>query len=39
VKLPEAVPIDANLRDDFMTKTQPFLASLDLPIGPALVSR
>jgi murein DD-endopeptidase MepM/ murein hydrolase activator NlpD len=39
VKLPEAVPIDANLRDEFMTKTRPYLASLDLPIGPALVSR
>jgi murein DD-endopeptidase MepM/ murein hydrolase activator NlpD len=39
VKLPEAVPIDAKLRDEFMTKTQPYLASLDLPIGPALVAR
>jgi murein DD-endopeptidase MepM/ murein hydrolase activator NlpD len=39
VKLPEAVPIDANIRDDFMTKTQPYLASLDLPVGPALVAR
>jgi murein DD-endopeptidase MepM/ murein hydrolase activator NlpD len=39
VKLPEAVPIDAKLRDDFMRKTQPILASLDMPIGPALVAR
>jgi murein DD-endopeptidase MepM/ murein hydrolase activator NlpD len=39
VKLPEAVPIDANIRDDFITKTQPYLASLDLPVGPALVAR
>jgi len=39
VKLPETVPIDAQLRDDFMSKTQSSLASLDLPIGPALVAR
>jgi murein DD-endopeptidase MepM/ murein hydrolase activator NlpD len=39
VKLPEAVPIDAKLRDDFLAKTQPLVASLDLPVGPALVAR
>lgn len=39
VKLPEAVPIEANLRDDFLTKTQPLLVSLDMPVGPALVAR
>lgn len=39
VKLPEAVPIDMKLRPDFEAKTRGLIASLDLPVGPALVAR
>ena len=39
VKFPEAVPIDAALRGDFLAKTQPLLARLETPRGPLLVSR
>ena len=39
VKLPDAVPIDASLRADFLAKTGPLLGTLYLPVGPSLVSR
>jgi murein DD-endopeptidase MepM/ murein hydrolase activator NlpD len=39
VKLPDANPIDAALRDDFLRQTGPLIASLELVYGPALVSR
>jgi len=39
VQLPAAAPIDAGLRDDFLTRTAPLLATLDTPQGPTLVSR
>ena len=39
VKFPEAVPIDAGLREDFLAQTAPLLATLDPPLGPALVAR
>ncbi len=39
VSLPDAVPIDASLRADFLAKTGPLLGSLYPPEGPALVSR
>jgi murein DD-endopeptidase MepM/ murein hydrolase activator NlpD len=39
VPLPDASPIEARLRDDFVAKSTPLLATLAAPIGPALVSR
>ncbi len=39
VSLPEAVPISAALRSDFLAKTGLLLATLFPPVGPALVSR
>jgi murein DD-endopeptidase MepM/ murein hydrolase activator NlpD len=39
VKFPEAVPIDAALREDFLAQTGTLLATLDPPLGPALVAR
>jgi len=39
VPLPDAAPIEARWRDDFLTRTAPLLATLEAPIGPALVAR
>jgi murein DD-endopeptidase MepM/ murein hydrolase activator NlpD len=39
VVLPGAAPIDARWREDFLTRSAPLLASLDIPAGPMLVSR
>jgi murein DD-endopeptidase MepM/ murein hydrolase activator NlpD len=39
VPLPAAEPIDARWLDDFQMRTQPLLASLLTPLGPALVAR
>ena len=39
VKLPEALPIDASVRADFLAKSAPLLASLEPPPGPQLVAR
>ena len=39
VVLPDAGPIDARWRDDFLARTLPLLGSLVAPLGPALVSR
>jgi len=39
VPLPSAEPIDARWRADFLTRSVPLLASLAVPIGPALVAR
>jgi murein DD-endopeptidase MepM/ murein hydrolase activator NlpD len=39
VQLPAAAPIDAELRDDFLARSAPLLATLDAPAGPQLVSR
>ena len=39
VALPDAAPIEAAWRDDFTAQSQPLLATLLLPLGPALVSR
>jgi murein DD-endopeptidase MepM/ murein hydrolase activator NlpD len=39
VILPGAEPIDARWREDFVTRSAPFLASLEVPAGPQLVSR
>lgn len=39
VPLPDAAPIDAQLRDDFLARSAPLLAALEPPQGPALVSR
>jgi murein DD-endopeptidase MepM/ murein hydrolase activator NlpD len=38
VALPAAAPIDARWREDFLARSAPLLASLDVP-GPMLVSR
>jgi murein DD-endopeptidase MepM/ murein hydrolase activator NlpD len=39
VPLPDASPIEARFREDFLAKSAPLLATLQPPIGPALVSR
>jgi murein DD-endopeptidase MepM/ murein hydrolase activator NlpD len=39
VPLPDAAPIEARFREDFLAKAAPLLATLAAPIGPALVSR
>ncbi len=39
VSLPDAEPIDARWRADFEARSAPLLASLEVPTGPALVSR
>jgi murein DD-endopeptidase MepM/ murein hydrolase activator NlpD len=39
VVLPGAEPIDARWRDDFLAHSAPLLASLEVPLGPQLVSR
>jgi murein DD-endopeptidase MepM/ murein hydrolase activator NlpD len=39
VPLPDASPIEARFREDFLAKSAPLLATLQAPIGPALVSR
>jgi murein DD-endopeptidase MepM/ murein hydrolase activator NlpD len=39
VPLPDASPIEARLRADFLAKSAPLLATLAEPIGSALVSR
>jgi murein DD-endopeptidase MepM/ murein hydrolase activator NlpD len=39
VPLPDASPIEARFREDFLDKSAPLLATLQAPIGPALVSR
>jgi len=39
VGLPDALPIEASLREDFRSRSEPLLASLYLPVGPALVAR
>jgi murein DD-endopeptidase MepM/ murein hydrolase activator NlpD len=39
VSLPDAEPIDARWRADFQARTASLLASLEVPVGPVLVSR
>jgi murein DD-endopeptidase MepM/ murein hydrolase activator NlpD len=39
VSLPDAEPIDARWRADFLARSAPLLASLEAPLGSALVSR
>ncbi len=39
VVLPGAEPIDARWRADFLSHSAPLLASLEVPLGPQLVSR
>jgi murein DD-endopeptidase MepM/ murein hydrolase activator NlpD len=39
VQLPAAAPIDGRLRDEFLARSAPLLATLDAPAGPMLVSR
>jgi murein DD-endopeptidase MepM/ murein hydrolase activator NlpD len=39
VVLPAAEPIDARWRDDFLARSAPLMASLEVPVGPQLVSR
>jgi murein DD-endopeptidase MepM/ murein hydrolase activator NlpD len=39
VALPDAAPIEPAWRDDFNAQSQPLLATLLIPLGPALVSR
>jgi murein DD-endopeptidase MepM/ murein hydrolase activator NlpD len=39
VALPPAAPIDPRWRADFLARSAPLLATLDLPQGPMLVSR
>ncbi|HET9330472.1 MAG TPA: peptidoglycan DD-metalloendopeptidase family protein [Steroidobacteraceae bacterium] len=39
VPLPSAAPIDARYKDDFLARTAPLLATLDVPQGPMLVAR
>jgi murein DD-endopeptidase MepM/ murein hydrolase activator NlpD len=39
VPLPDAAPIEAALQADFLAKSAPMLATLDTPVGAALVSR
>lgn len=39
VPLPDASPIEPRFREDFVAKSLPLLATLEAPIGPALVSR
>jgi len=39
VALPEAEPLDARWRSDFLARSAPLLASLEEPLGPALVAR
>jgi murein DD-endopeptidase MepM/ murein hydrolase activator NlpD len=39
VSLPDALPIDARWRADFESRTAPLLSSLDVAVGPVLVSR
>ncbi|MFL6600602.1 MAG: peptidoglycan DD-metalloendopeptidase family protein [Steroidobacteraceae bacterium] len=39
VPLPDASPIEARFREDFLAKSAPLLATLQAPVGPALVSR
>jgi murein DD-endopeptidase MepM/ murein hydrolase activator NlpD len=39
VPLPDASPIEARFREDFLAKSAPLLTTLQAPIGPALVSR
>jgi murein DD-endopeptidase MepM/ murein hydrolase activator NlpD len=39
VKLPEATAIDSRWLEDFRARSAPLLASLEIPLGPALVSR
>jgi murein DD-endopeptidase MepM/ murein hydrolase activator NlpD len=39
VPLPDASPIEARFREDFLAKSAPLLATQQAPIGPALVSR
>ena len=39
VDLPGAEPINASWRADFLARSAPLLASLDIPAGPQLVSR
>jgi murein DD-endopeptidase MepM/ murein hydrolase activator NlpD len=39
VPLPDASPIEAGFREDFLAKAAPLLTTLQAPIGPALVSR
>jgi len=39
VPLPDASPIEIRFREDFLAKSAPLLATLQPPIGPALVSR
>lgn len=39
VALPSAEPIDPALRADFRDQTAPLLLALEMPVGPALVSR
>ena len=39
ISLPDAEPIDARWREDFQARIAPLLASLEVPVGPVLVSR
>jgi murein DD-endopeptidase MepM/ murein hydrolase activator NlpD len=39
VQLPAAAPIDARYREDFLARSAPLLATLELAPGPMLVSR
>ena len=39
VPLPEAEPLDARWHSDFLARSAPLLASLEEPLGPALVAR
>jgi murein DD-endopeptidase MepM/ murein hydrolase activator NlpD len=39
VRLPDAVPIDGALREDFLAQTRPLLSALESPLDPELVAR
>ena len=39
VKLAETIAIDPKYLEDFRTQSLPLLATLEIPLGPALVSR
>lgn len=39
VPLPDAAPIEARWRDDFLAKSAPMLSTLEAPLGAALVAR
>jgi len=39
VALPDAEPIEARWREDFLSKSEPLLATVETPLGTALVAR